>query len=206
MGSGSSTVAAAVPLVRRASSAESEYHTPPTSTIEPFANDPFPTEAEANGPGAVAWRKFVETGVIPDEVFADDALRHKMLAFARGEIDTAVTDEELAIAADAPWAGDDEIQNASDHLVTGKFVCGVFVPEYEQQYPVKPQHDPEPDAGVVFDEDVLDLVRDFDQIRIRGRPVPRYPLDASARVFVPGAPRHSRKRTRSEAGFEYDWN
>lgn len=197
MGSGSSTVAAAVPLIRRASSAESEYYTPPTSTTEPFASDPFSTEA--NGPGAVAWRKFVETGVIPNEVFADDALRHKMLAFARGEIDTAVTDEELAIAADAPWAGDDEIQNASDHLVTGKFVCGVFVPEYEQQYPVKPQHDPE---TTMFDEDVLDLVRDFDQIRIRGRPVPRYPLDGSARVFVPGAPRHSRKRTRSEAGLD----
>lgn len=197
MGSGASS-AAMPPIIRRSSSGESEYHTPSTSTSEPFVNDPFSTEA--NGPGAVAWRKFVETGVITNEVFADDALRHKMLAFARGEIDTAVTDEELAIAVDAPWVGDDEFQNASDHLVTGKFVCGVFVPEYEQQYPVKPQHDPEPTT--MFDEDVLDLVRDFDLVRICCRPVPRYPLDASALVFVPGAPRHSRKRTRSEAGLD----
>jgi hypothetical protein len=179
MGSGASSAVAMPPLIRRSSSTESEYYTPPT---EPFANDPFPTQDD--GPGAVAWRKFVETGVLPDEVFADDGIRREMLAFVRSGVVTEMTDDELTITA--PWVGQDEVQNGSDHLVTGKFVCGVFVPEYEQQFPVKPQHDPEW----------------LDEFQIRGRPVPRYPLDVSAHVFVPGALRHSRKRTRSDAGLD----
>jgi len=176
MDSGASNVTA--PLARCASSEESEFYTP-TPPTKSVMNDSCLTEA-----AAAAWRKFVETGLIPDEVFAIDELRRKMIVFARGEINTIVTDEELATAADAPWAGNDEIQNKTDHLVTGTFVRGVFVPEYEPQFPVNPQHYEMP---VIFE----------DEIQV-WRAVPRFPLDANARIFVPGSPRHSRKRVRSE--------